>query len=294
MKLEESKRYDFLVEKSVRVGEFTYYLLKGPEDDKYLLREDYYRHYNIQINNKINCRVDKINCRGEVFLEPENPYYKEGEEYDFRVVGRDIRVNESGEVIPVILVLDQLNNELVAPMSITGAYDVVNNDSIRLRIWKINKGRILFRDPGCSEKGDHDEENAVYEFLILDRMTGMDGKDYFLVSDNTNSVNIIPAEQYSYYGLEKGRTFRGRFIRYHKTGQYKIEPINPYYITGNEYQFRLISVNYRPDGPGKILIVGDKYGLEHKVSVPDEFNPGKKIVLRVEKIRKGWPLLVPV
>ncbi len=294
MKLKEGKRYDFLVEKIVRVGDNTYYLLRGPGDTKYLLRKKYYKHYDIQLNNIINCRVDKINCRGEVFLEPENPYYKEGDEYDFRVIGKEVRVNESGEVIPVLLVLDKFSTELVVPMSIIGTYDVLNSDHIRLRIRSISKGRILFKDTGNDEEGEHEEEDAVYEFLIYDKMTGVDGKDYFLVSDHNNSNYIIPAEQYSYYGLDKGRTFSGRYIKYHDSEQYKIEPLNPHYTAGKKYEFKLISANDKPDGPGKILIVGDRHGLKHEVFVPSNYRLAEKLVLRVEKIRKGWPLLVPV
>ncbi|HCC71810.1 MAG TPA: hypothetical protein DEQ09_11770 [Bacteroidales bacterium] len=140
MKLAEGEKHDFFVERIVNMGDNSYYLLKGTEGVKYLLKKDLYENYNINTGDIINCRVDKINCRGEVFLEPENPYYKDGQ----------------------------------------------------------------------------------------------------------------------------------------------------------EYEFDLISVSDKPDGPGKLLLVGDKYGLKHKVSVPEDFNTGKKLILRVEKIRKGWPLLIPV
>jgi len=294
MRLEEGKRYDFLVEKTLRLGNNNYYLLKGPGNGKYLLRKEYYEHYNIQPDDYINCRVDKINCRGEVYLEPENPYYAEGENYDFRVAGRDVRLNDSGEIIPVVLVKDKFSNELVVPMSCVGAYDVNKHKYINLRIWRINKGMILFEDPEPSKHGEDKEEGAIYEFLIHDKMKGINGRDYFIVSDQSKSHYVIPADKYSHYGLNVGGSFRGRFIKYHDSGQYKVEPQNPYYKPGKKYKFNMISVNDKPDGPGKILVVEDSYGLKHEVIVPDNYPLKKILVFRVEKIRKGLPLLIPV
>ncbi len=294
MKLEEARRYDFLVQKILKIGEKEYFLLKGPGDEKYLLREKYYRHYRIEINSIINCRVDKINCRGEVFLEPANPYYTEGEEYIFEISGRDIRINEAGVLIPVLIVLDRFRNELVVPVSMAGSYDIKKSRTVTLKIHRINKGRIIFTEADERKKGESKEEDDINEFYIYDRKKGVDGKDYFMVSDKDDSHYLVPVDQYSYYGLKKGGTFRGRYIKYHDRGEYKIEPLNPYYKIGQQYNFELISVNERPDGPGKVLIVGDKYGLKHEVLVPGDYISGKRMVLRVGKIRKGWPLLTPV
>lgn len=294
MRLKEGRRYDFLVEKKVKLGDIAFFLLKGPGGEKCLLREKYYKHYDIQSETVINCRVDKINCNGEVFLEPENPYYKEGEEYDFQVIGKDIRADKSGELSSVLLVKDKFNNELVIPMSDVKLYSAGAGDYIRLKIQRIKKGRIIFLGPENHDKSERIKENTVYDFIINDRIRGMDGKDYFIVYDHANKKYMIPVDQYAYYGLEKGKTFRGRFIRYSGTDQYKIEPLNPYYTEGNKYEFELLSMNDMPDRPGKILILADRYGLKHKVLVPSDYTPADKPVFKVEKIRKGWPLLVPV
>ncbi|HDZ41651.1 MAG TPA: hypothetical protein ENH59_08250 [Bacteroidetes bacterium] len=294
MKLEEGKRYDFLVQKTLEIGDNTYFLLKGPGNEKNLLRKEYYKDYKISINSIINCRVDKINCRGEVFLEPANPYYTEGEEYDFEISGRDIRINKEGESVPVLLLKDIYGNELVVPMNMAGLYDSRRSKSVSLKILRIIKGRIIFTEPVSVVKGEKKEEDDVLEFHIYDKMSGMDGKDYFMVSDPDNKHHLLPADQYSYYGLKKGRSFRGRFIKYHATGKYKIEPLNPYYEKGREYDFELISVNERPDGQGKVLLVIDHHGLKHVVFVPGDFTPRDKLTFRVEKIRKGRPLLVPL
>lgn len=294
MKLKEGERYDFLVEKTVRVGENDYYLLKGPHGGKYLLAARHYMHYGIQVNSTVNCRVDKINCRGEVFLEPANPYYEEGRVYDFKIRGRDVRVNEDGELTPVLLLDDKSGNELIMPINMTGNYDPEKSDHVSLPVKKINKGRIILTASSEKTGGDRIEEDLVYEFFIYDRKKGLDGRHYFLIRDQQNAHHIIPADQYSYYGLETGKAFRGRFIRYHAAGKYKIEPLNPYYKPGEVYEFDLVSESTLPGKEGKLLIVADKHGLRHDVHVPADYCPGTKLHLRVEKIRKGWPLLIPV
>ncbi|MFP4487974.1 MAG: hypothetical protein ACLFN1_01595 [Bacteroidales bacterium] len=293
MKLKEGKRYDFLVEKTVRVGDNDYYLLKGPSGGKYLLPHKHYLHYGIQVNSTVNCRVDKINCRGEVFLEPANPFYEEGKEYDFKIKGRDVRVKDDGELIPVLLLYDKSGNELIMPLNEAGPYHPQRSDHIRLSVKQITKGRLIFTGHNEQAKGDRIEEDLVYDFFIYDRKRGVDGKDYFLIRDQNNSHHILPADQYSYYGLETGKSFRGRFIRYHATGKYKIEPLNPYYKPGKVYEFDLVSESYMPGGGGKLLIVADKHGLKHEVHVAGDYCPGKTLHLKVEKIRKGWPLLIP-
>ncbi len=293
MKLKEGEWYDFLVEKTVRMGENDYYLLKDPYGGKYLLAGKHYKHYGIRIKSTLNCRVDKINCRGEVFLEPANPFYEEGKVYDFKISGRDVRVNKEGELTPVLLLDDKFGNELIVPINKAGNYDPEKTDHISLPVKKINKGRIILT--GSSEKagGERIEEDRLYEFFIYDRKKGLDGKDYFLIRDQNNSHHIIPADQYSYYGLETGKSFRGRFISYHTAGKHKVEPLNPYYKPGEVYEFDLVSESNIPGDSGKLLIVSDKHGLEHDVHVPCDYSPGKKLQLKVEKIRKGWPLLIP-
>ena len=292
MKLAEGKRYKFLVEKTVSLGNKAYFLLKGPGDAKYLLKKALYENYNIREGEHIDCRVDKINCRGEVFLEPANPFYIEGREYDFEISGKDVRLDEYGEVIPVLLVKDVFNRELVVPMRDVESYK--DKNIVRLRVKRINKGRICFTGAKIEKKGDRIEDNSIYEFHIIDIMKGMDGKEYYLVTDPNKKYHVIPCRQYSYYGLKKGGSFRGRFIRYQESDKFRIEPINPYYLVGHIYEFRLVSEGVKPDGKSRVLIVSDEYGLHHEVSVPSDYQVSEKMIFSVDKIRKGWPLLVPV
>lgn len=293
MKLKEGKRYDFLIEKELTVGNNDYYLLRGPAGGKYLLPQKHYSDYGIELKSSLNCRVDRINCRGEVFLEPANPFYEEGKEYDFKISGRDIRVNDKGELTPVLVLEAKYGNELIIPLNEAGLNDTGKEDYIRLPVKRINKGRLILTCGSEKPEGERVEEGRIYEFFIYDKKKGLDGREYYLIRDTDNLHHILPVSYYSYYGLGTGKSFRGRFIKYQDGGKYKIEPLNPYYKPGEVYEFELVSVSSKADGQGKILVLTDNHGLKHEVHVPEGYEAVKKLHFRVEKIRKGWPLLVP-
>ena len=84
--LEEGRNYNFKVLKSISLyNDENYFVLEAPSKNKYLLNSSLYKYYNILKNTTIKCKVDKINCNGRIFLEPEHPYLKEGNKYVFKV-----------------------------------------------------------------------------------------------------------------------------------------------------------------------------------------------------------------
>ena len=99
MKLKEGRRYNFNVEKIISLNDIDYYVLSGPDKRKYLLDIEDYTSYNIKPGVQLDCRVDKINCQGEIFLEPRHPYYEEGKSYSFNVNNYEDRVNKSGSKV---------------------------------------------------------------------------------------------------------------------------------------------------------------------------------------------------
>ena len=111
----------------VKVGDINTYkilkLAKAPDGEEMFILEDqlgkmttlsakYYLHYDLKIGEQINCRIDKINCAGMIFYEPEHPYYKIGENYFFKFLGFASRTRKkSCETISVIIVEDIYKNE---------------------------------------------------------------------------------------------------------------------------------------------------------------------------------------
>ena len=66
--------------------EESFFILQNSFGGKHLLKAISYTHYDLQIDTTINCKIDKINCSGKIYLEPENPIYKEGKIYDFKFI----------------------------------------------------------------------------------------------------------------------------------------------------------------------------------------------------------------
>lgn len=86
MKLLEEQYYRFKVVKTVTLPDTTEnMILMGPDGRKYLLPLTYYKDYDLKDKTEITCRVDKINCRGKVFLEPENPWFSPGDKIEATV-----------------------------------------------------------------------------------------------------------------------------------------------------------------------------------------------------------------
>jgi len=60
--------------------------------NKYLLPSNNYNEYNLKKNQKIKCRIDRINCNGKVFIEPECSIYKVGDMDTFMFYDSESRI----------------------------------------------------------------------------------------------------------------------------------------------------------------------------------------------------------
>ncbi len=76
--------YKFWIIKKIKFPDgVDYFVMRDPYGEKHLLPARYYRHYNIQTKSYYNCRIDKINCQGRLFFEPEHPFFELGNTYLF-------------------------------------------------------------------------------------------------------------------------------------------------------------------------------------------------------------------
>lgn len=91
MEIEEGSKYFFYVEKIINLAGTEYFVLLAEYDKKYLMPTINYIEYQIKIGEKIKCTIDRINCNGKVFLEPECPLYKIGDKDIFTIKEREER-----------------------------------------------------------------------------------------------------------------------------------------------------------------------------------------------------------
>ncbi len=110
-KLIEGETYPFQFIRIVPLSDnMNYMLMEDPYGIRHLVPYEYYIQYGIQTGSTVNCRIDKINCTGRVFLEPEHPFYKMGSTFYFEIVG--FKEADKQNTHLVYIVKDAFGNEI--------------------------------------------------------------------------------------------------------------------------------------------------------------------------------------
>jgi len=63
-----------------------YFVLQDFKKNKHLLPFKLYENYNFKINSEIKCKIDKINCVGRIFLEPQHFYFSINKNFEFEYI----------------------------------------------------------------------------------------------------------------------------------------------------------------------------------------------------------------
>lgn len=137
LKLIEGKYYKFKVLKTVNLpDEGDFYMLRHQSGRRLLLPVEPYNNYCIGSNCTIECRVDKINCSGKVFLEPRHPVYIEGETYDFIVHQTSVKGVTLNDTVTVH---DVFNNKIHINWPISSQTPKIGAN-IKLRVDRLKNG----------------------------------------------------------------------------------------------------------------------------------------------------------
>lgn len=134
--LSEGEYYIFKYLNCITMDDNNKYMVFEDEfGTKYFIEYEPYRNYSLKILSEIKCFVDKINCTGRVFLEPEHPLYVAGESYFFTI--KSVFSNEDGLILSVVDCFENLIN-----LETNGNY-LPNQDQegqILAKITQIKKG----------------------------------------------------------------------------------------------------------------------------------------------------------
>lgn len=87
MELKVGEKYQCKIIRLIEVpfdGEF--YIIEDPVKNKHLLKAEYFKDYHFKINEIRYFYVDKINCQGRIYFEPEHPVFKLNKKYLFKIV----------------------------------------------------------------------------------------------------------------------------------------------------------------------------------------------------------------
>lgn len=277
-------------------SEESFFILENPFGGKHLLKSIHYKQYNLKVGDTINCMIDKINCSGKIYLEPENPYYKQGKIYEFEVVRIIDQTNSVGENEKVILVKDSLGreNRCSLPDNISSSQI---EQKIKCKVVRIKKGVLYLIHPEMESTKKLLQVGKIYSFTVKE-IKNLDGIDYYILNDDFNNSYSLKTDMYKQYNLCIGRQVNCTVTKFNTDGHLKIEPEHPYYKVGRTYAFKFLRIendNNLLDKDSKVIIVLDVYGIETKVSSykPEIFDKPMSEYLHclVEGVRKGKAIL---
>jgi len=124
------------------VDKLSYYVLKDENGNKHLLKKKYYVHYGLKMGMTINCSVDKFTSEGFFFLEPENPWYKKGEIYEYKILEIH-KLHFSDGNIQDVLVVDDPYSEPVKLFIEPGQVDILKEqETVKCKVDRIRKSRL--------------------------------------------------------------------------------------------------------------------------------------------------------
>lgn len=286
----EGKWYYFTIVRTIDIPQKgLHYILGHESGKKLLLPAQYYVKYNLKEGATIRCRIDKINCTGQVFLEPEHPIYKPGKYYHFPV--KRIRVSPLSNT-SLVDVEDVFGNEVSV---IVPENETVGSASIRLKVINVKKGIPILLSPkpwvGCPE---HYEEGQMLQVFLKSTYMFQD-EEYYLLETQCGCKAILKAKHYKHYEMVKGKPVQAIFRGFNADGTLKIDPLHPLYQLGEKYTFSVSSFehseNLAEEG-GTIAVVYDHYGMKCGVRIADSsVKIGSLITCKVVGYRKGRPLL---
>lgn len=274
----------------------SFFILINPFGGKHLLKSIHYKHYNIQVNQTINCKIDKINCSGKIYLEPENPIYKEGNIYEFEFVKTTNQTNSVGEEEKVAIVQDQFGIE--QKCSLTEDYNLENlTKTIQCKVLRIKKGELFLAIPESDEQKNSLKIGKKYCFKVRDIKPLENNLDYYILKDDFDNSYSLKKDMYKHYEFVEGQNVECTVTKFHTDGHLKIEPVHPHYKIGKKYLFNYLKTIEEKDPLGKpefVILVKDIYGIETKVRSSLDYlktDFPEKIKCKVEGIRKGKAIL---
>lgn len=136
LKLADGESYSFFIHNHIQLtdNEF-YFVLIDINGLKHFLLSEPYKSYGLSIGQNIDCKIDKINCTGRIYLEPEHPYYKLGHNYNFIV--NNCKENSTNQLLTVF---DIYNNSIDIEIEKDEKIEMSANKIIHCKVNRIKKG----------------------------------------------------------------------------------------------------------------------------------------------------------
>jgi len=288
---EEGQEYDFTVNSRVQLppDDDFFLILISPFQTRHLLAEKNYLHYNLYPGQKIRCRIDKINCAGKIFLEPQHPVYKENNVYDFPVKGIEDIINSEGKHEKMLVVEDCWHNEIYINAS---EIDTTATTSVLCHVDRIKKSKLYLspvRNLSIVEEKKIGEE---YIFKVIRVVTLAEDEEYFELHDLSGNIHYLRKKYFDDYGFNEGDLIKCRLTAQPAMFRHYLEPVHPEYQPGHVYEFIFAGTETYTNESGtetKMMVVFDSKEKKYFVSCDDpkksDVVVGSRIRCRVTNIR---------
>ncbi|MFA6402534.1 MAG: hypothetical protein WCX31_13080 [Salinivirgaceae bacterium] len=219
------QKFEFTLIKQVHlaVNNEEFYIIEDDQNSKFLLLKKQYLPYHFKIGQKITCNLDKINCSGQLFFEPENPYYKVNQCYSFNLIEIKTIENYLGFQEKVALVTDAEGNE----QWIRNANGINSLEfKVDAFVLYIKKGKLFLIGKECYEKGLR--INAIADFKVVDEIVTTRFNPAYILEDLWGNKHAIPKALYSNYNLKIGQWIKATIQKASSKGFFYIEPLHPH------------------------------------------------------------------
>lgn len=272
----------FEVCKTFELDEEHFVVLKC-DSEQYSLNANDYKGYSFNIGDKIKCRVDKINCSGKIFFEPEHPYYKEQNFYFFQF----LRVIDREERNSIIEVLDRFGN---IHQCKTSQKELESGQSIKLWLQKISKGQFYLFDSDSEIPNNHSKGDVYSAPLIIDSNCYLVWKDKKI---------FIDTSLYPWLDKHSGQIVSFFVQHYDLFGNPIIEIVHDDFLPGKKIWVKALREVTFPAGKSSthhmIECIAEnniKVYLSHRFLAT--WKPGDRYFLQVDTVKKGRILLKPI
>jgi hypothetical protein len=295
--MEEGKSYPFVILKKILFSGKTQFVLSDINGRKMLLDAEYYTAYHLQTAQNIQCRVDKINCSGQIFLEPAHPIYEIDKTYTFIVEKISKRKNKFGENENQILLKGESGFYAYASLSLRHNFTI--GQEVSAKIMRIKKAVVYAQIRDKYEEGKEQYKTKhFYPFFIEDRKKLEDGKEYFILRNQKKQKFLIDAAFYENYHLKIGTNINCLLTKYSSKFYYFLEPEHPYYKIGKSYDFEILSLEENTQRPEiKTLsiqlkdVFGEDVWLKTQKINKEDLENRQKIRCKIIGLKKGKPIL---
>lgn len=273
-----------------------YWVLESPFRTRHLLQKSMYPNLDLIPGNHIQCRIDKINCSGRIFLEPENPYYQEGRFYDFIFGHFETITNSIGEKEEVAIVAGKHGENGV--LSLQGnKIPLKIGEVVNAAVLRIKKGVLVL----TLSPEEHFKYLHCYQFVIKGEGLNHKNNEVYILEDDRGRKCSIQKDNYKYYRIKPGDVVHCQITGFNIDGRCIAEPGHPYLKAGRLYKFRWIRQETQEKKGGEhhdIHIVRDYKGNEQAVAPVDEqllaaFS-NKDNLYKIIRFHKGKLALIPL